>query len=161
MRGHLNFESTMSSTERRRETAKIIPLDQLDAALSGPGGADATIIIDESAPGTNQKNHDATGWRYVNPASPRASIMRNKMTFGDADTRKGRIESLKGIGLTEVKVNIVEETGDWELVCEELCGQGHNTMRATVTFLQPEEYDKLGLDAPYKGPATAPSASAQ
>jgi len=36
-----------------------------------------------------------------------------------------------------------------ELVCEELCGQGHNTMTGVVTFLEPAEYDKLNLDKPY------------
>ena len=59
----------------------------------------------------------------------------------------------KTAGLTEVKVNLVEDTGNWELVCEELCGQGHNTMTAVVTMLSTEEYDKLNLDKPFKSAA--------
>ena len=67
------------------------------------------------------------------------------------------IADLKTAGLKEVKINVVEESGNWELVCEELCGQGHNTMTAVVTFLEPAEYDKLNLDKPYKAPTTAPA----
>jgi heme/copper-type cytochrome/quinol oxidase subunit 2 len=160
MRGRIYFTSTKTSAEEKKTTPETIPLDKLDAALNNPAGSDATIVIDENAPGTNQKNKDATGWRYVNPASPRSSIMRDGMTFGDPDTRKTRIETLKGIGLTEVKVNLVQDTGNWELVCEELCGQGHNTMTAVVTFLSPEEYDKLNLDQPYKPAAAVHTASA-
>ena len=54
-------------------------------------------------------------------------------------------------------VKITTDPGEWQLVCEELCGQGHNTMTAQVTFLTNEEYDKKNWDIPYAKPTTAPS----
>jgi heme/copper-type cytochrome/quinol oxidase subunit 2 len=153
MRGRLHFTATMTSAQKRKQSVRTIKLDELDRTLSGPGGSDTTIVIDEAAPGTEQnKNSDTRGWRYVSPEG--RTIMRHGGLFGDPDTRKARIEALTAAGLTEVKVNIVEDTGEWELVCEELCGQGHNTMRSTVQFLASDEYDKLNLDKPFGAPPT-------
>ncbi|HVT88718.1 MAG TPA: cytochrome c oxidase subunit II transmembrane domain-containing protein [Tepidisphaeraceae bacterium] len=155
MRGHIFFTSNMASSERSLAAAQTIPLDKLSAELDKPTSKDAIILIDESAPGTNNKNKDATGWRYINPSSPRASIIRNGMPFNpDPEVRNQVIQRLKDAGLTEVR--ITTDPGDWELVCEELCGQGHNTMTAVVTFLSNEDYDKKNLDKPYH-PTTAPA----
>jgi cytochrome c oxidase subunit 2 len=151
MRGHLFFTSTMSSADRVKAAAKVVPIGQLDSIVKGPGGSDYVIVIDESAPGTDNKGSDSRGWRYFNPSSPRTSIIRDGAPFGE-----GMIDKLKEAGLKEVKVS--NDAGKWELVCEELCGQGHNTMIAQVTILDPAEYDKLKRDTPSKaGPSTAPA----
>jgi heme/copper-type cytochrome/quinol oxidase subunit 2 len=157
MRGKLHFTATMTSAERRKEGVRTVPLDQLPTLLAGPGGSDTTIVIDETAPGAEPaKNQDTRGWRYV--GGDNRTIMRHGGLFGDADTAKTRIEALKAAGLTEVKVTFVEDTGLWELVCEELCGSGHNTMHSPVQFLSNEEYDKLTLDKPFKpAPTTGPA----
>jgi cytochrome c oxidase subunit 2 len=158
MRGHIYFQvqDGLTTASQRKVTTRDVPIDQLDSVLSAPTGADATIVIDESAPGSEPtKNQDTRSWRYVD--SDNATIMRNGMLFGDPDTRKDRIEKLKAAGLKDVRVSIVTESGEWELVCEELCGQGHNTMTAPLIVLSNEEYDAKKWDVPYKAPTTAPA----
>lgn len=147
MRGRLFFTATMTSAQRRQASARTVRLDELASLLNGPGGKDLVILIDESSPGTSEnKNRDRTGWRYVDPSDPRkASIIRDGMGFGDAARQKLIIEKLRAVGLNEVRV---AESGAWELVCEELCGQGHNTMTAPLYVLSQEEYDARRLDKP-------------
>jgi heme/copper-type cytochrome/quinol oxidase subunit 2 len=156
MRGHLYFTATMTSAERRKASARTVKLDALPGIVSSPEGKSLVISIDERAPGTDQnKNKDRTGWRYIDPASPRTSIVRDGMGFGDAARVQATVDKLKGIGLTEINV---ADSGAWELVCEELCGQGHNTMTAPLIVLSPEEYDAKKFDKPWHAaPTTAPS----
>lgn len=160
MRGVLYFKSSMTSAELRKVSVRNVPIDQLGALLDTPGGKTATIVVDENAPGS-EKNRDLNRgtWRYFS-GDAKTTVIRNGASFPeDAETRNARIASLKEAGLTEVRMTMVEETGDWELVCEELCGQGHNTMTATVTFLSNDEYDAKHLDLPYRpASTTAPAA---
>jgi heme/copper-type cytochrome/quinol oxidase subunit 2 len=159
MRGHLYFTSTMTSADRRKFNDRTISLDELSAFLDQPGNSDAALIINETSPGTAQnKNQDRTGWRYVRAGGQ--TITRNGLGFGDVETRNTRIAALKEAGLTDVLLRVVEESGDWELVCEGLCGQGHNTMTAKFTVLSNEEYNKLNYDKPYTPAPIAPPASA-
>lgn len=160
MRGHLAFQSTMTSAERRKEESKVISIDSLAQVLSGPGGSDATIVIDESAPGTaDNKELAGASWRYFRTTDgTKATIIRHGQSFPPGDLLTERIVALKAAGVTSVRMKLVTDTGNWELVCAELCGQGHQTMIATVTFLSNEEYDKLNRDKPFVPPATQPAA---
>ena len=50
------------------------------------------------------------------------------------------------------------EPGYWELVCEELCGQGHYTMQGRVIALDSEEYRQKFQGGYMPGPTpTAPT----
>ncbi|HEY7087473.1 MAG TPA: cytochrome c oxidase subunit II [Tepidisphaeraceae bacterium] len=157
MRGRLYFTAKMTSAERVSAAAKNVSLDQLQQLLAGPDGGNYVIIIDEKSPGTDQnKTKDSRGWRYVNPATPRTSIIRDGGSFGEADRQKQIIDALKAAGVTDVHVS--SDSGKWELVCEELCGQGHNTMTSVITILSNDEYDKKKFDKPSKPPpSTAPA----
>jgi heme/copper-type cytochrome/quinol oxidase subunit 2 len=143
MRGHLYFTATMTSAERRAATPiKTMKLDEIEAMIGKPIINNMVVSIDEKAPGTDQKNKDSTGWRYINPkARKKTSIIRDGSGFSDAE----QIAKLREIGLTEVNV---ADSGAWELVCEELCGQGHNTMTAPLIVLSNEEYDAKNFDKP-------------
>jgi heme/copper-type cytochrome/quinol oxidase subunit 2 len=63
-----------------------------------------------------------------------ATIVRNENAL-TADN----IAKLKKAGITQVTVY---EPGFWDLVCEELCGQGHATMRGQIFVLDSDEYNK-------------------
>src|SRR5207244_3425036 len=52
---------------------------------------------------------------------------------------KENVAKLKAAGVTEVTAY---EPGYWDLVCEELCGQGHYTMQGKLVVLDQEAYSK-------------------
>jgi heme/copper-type cytochrome/quinol oxidase subunit 2 len=152
MRGHVYFTATMTSAERRKEAGtQTVKLDNLVDFLRG--GGDWVISIDENAPGTDtNKNKDKTGWRYVNPAHKKASLIRDGGGL-EASAAPDLADKLKAAGLDSINV---ADSGAWELVCEELCGQGHNTMTAPLIVLSQPEYDAMKFDKP-AAPATAQS----
>ena len=51
------------------------------------------------------------------------------------------------------------DPGYWELICEELCGQGHYTMQAKVFVLEQDDYNKKFEGGKSRNPpaATQPS----
>lgn len=159
MRGRIFFKAVMTSSERAEKAAKKVPVDTLEEYLKTPEGQAASIIINEgsSGPAAN-KNRDGQGWRYITSANQ--TIIRTGTKFQAAEaTRATQIQRLKDAGITEI--SMTSDTGNWELVCEELCGQGHNTMTSVVTFVSPEEYNRLNRDkewSPAAAPSTAPAA---
>lgn len=160
MRGRLYFTATMTSAERAKSSVRNIPVDELEKLLTSGAGKDLVIVIDESTPGTEQnKNRDRTGWRYVDSSGGRATtIIRHGAGFSEGERQKQILTGLRKAGVSEVRIT---GSGEWELVCEELCGQGHNTMRAAVVVLDQDAYDKLNFDKPGRAaPATAPAVAA-
>ncbi|HMB96020.1 MAG TPA: cytochrome c oxidase subunit II [Tepidisphaeraceae bacterium] len=155
MRGHVYFTATTTSAQRRKENGvHTVKLDDLMTFIRS--GGDWVISIDENAPGTDEnKNKDKTGWRYVNPAKKKASLVRDGSPMDPAGAAD-LVEKLKAAGVTEINL---ADSGAWELVCEELCGQGHNTMTAPLIVLSQQEYDAKNFDKPAM-PQTAPMASA-
>jgi heme/copper-type cytochrome/quinol oxidase subunit 2 len=147
MRGRLFFTATMTSAQRRNASMQTVKLDELGALLNTAAGKNLVLVINETSPGTEEnRSKDRTGWRYVNPSDRRkASIIRDTMGFGEASRAAATIQKLKDAGLTEVQV---ADSGAWELVCEELCGQGHNTMTVPLFVLSQEEYDSRNFDKP-------------
>jgi hypothetical protein len=64
------------------------------------------------------------------------------------------LKELEAAGITEVQAYVRRY---WDLVCEELCGQGHTTMRGKLIVLEPEEYRRrFGAGS---GPTPAPPAT--
>lgn len=72
----------------------------------------------------------------------------NPLIKSREDLTLDKIAALKTAGITEVTAI----TKSFELVCEELCGAGHYSMKGVVYFVSPEEY-KAFLD---KGPPKYP-----
>jgi hypothetical protein len=146
MRGHIFFTATMTSKELEEKTVKNYKLDELAAALKAPGGKDLVVRINETSPGTDQnKMKDSNGWKYFNPADKKkATIIRDGKGILE-DQADSVIKKLKEAGLTEITMFA---PGYWELVCEELCGEGHGTMKGRVFVVSQEEFDALKLDQP-------------
>ena len=38
------------------------------------------------------------------------------------------------------------KTGSWDIICGQLCGAGHGSMRAEVTVVEPGEFDQWLID---------------
>ena len=142
MRGRIFFESTMSTTEREKATRKTFKIDELMAAMKNPSHKELTLVVDDNSPGSEfYKPRQGPGYRrYAD--KDKKTIARNNTVVTDEIAQK-----LKDAGVTEV---IAFLPGTWELVCEELCGGQHTTMRGVVRFLEPADYDKLKLDKSYE-----------
>jgi heme/copper-type cytochrome/quinol oxidase subunit 2 len=156
LRGKIMFTAVMTSREREQASARKYKLDELAEALSRITTKDLELRIDE---GTNNPaaEKDKTGWRFVDPKDPRKNtIIRADSTFpGDAGARAAVIQKLRDAGVTEVTAY---QPGAWELVCEELCGQGHTTMRGEVIVLDDPIYqEKFEKKKTAAGPTTAPA----
>ncbi|MGB7156728.1 MAG: cytochrome c oxidase subunit II transmembrane domain-containing protein [Tepidisphaeraceae bacterium] len=161
IRGKIVFTATKTSAAKADETLKTYKLDELMTALDKPATKELSVRIDENAPGGAAKEKDRIGWRYVDPADKKktkSSILRNAGGFPPAGEQRTAIfEKLKAAGVTEVQAYL---PGYWDIVCEELCGQGHYTMQARLVVLDGAEYDKLKLDRTPPGlaaPTTAPT----
>jgi heme/copper-type cytochrome/quinol oxidase subunit 2 len=142
MRGRIFFESTMSTTEREKATRRTLKIDELLAAMKNPAHKELTLVVDDNSPGSEfYKPRQGPGYRrYAD--KDKKTIARNNTVVTDEIAQK-----LKEAGVTEVVAFL---PGTWELVCEELCGGQHTTMRGVVRFLEPEDYDKRKLDKSYE-----------
>jgi cytochrome c oxidase subunit 2 len=148
IRGKITFTATKTSLEQANETIQKYTLDELDAALQQPRTKELSLRIDENAPGGDAKNLDKRlGWRYVNPADKKrvkSSIIRDGAGFpADDELRTAILDKLRAAGVTEVQAYV---PGYWDIVCEELCGQGHYTMQGRLVVVDGAEYDEMKLD---------------
>ncbi len=146
MRGVLYFEGTTTSRslELEPENRKTYTVDELAGLLEDKEVKAMAVDIDEKSPNAV---YDAAKkqWRYVD--GKKGTIVRGGSSINEAALKK-----LKANGINSVTLY---KPGFWELVCEELCGQGHYKMRGQLRFVTNDEYDALGYDKPMAKPVTA------
>jgi heme/copper-type cytochrome/quinol oxidase subunit 2 len=148
MRGHIVFRAKPEAQSTRR-----VPLDQV--------AADDPLWLDPETPGVtiggNPKSYriyDPTGpktgarrvWLGQTPYETLGSGARRRLARqgpGAADdpqklaaeVQKFKAD-LRGLGVTDLTVvGMIHE-----IVCEELCGQGHTTMKGEMLVVSPQEY---------------------
>ena len=149
LRGVVHFVPTTTSKElenlpENRRTFKN--LDEVREFLKEPTQANWVISINDKAepkapeakkPGA-QLEPRSRQWMYAD-ATGQAIVM-------DAQPlTPSRIDALKAIGVTGVTMY---KPGSFDLVCEELCGQGHYKMAGQIIVLSPEEYAEQFEAAP-------------
>jgi heme/copper-type cytochrome/quinol oxidase subunit 2 len=145
MRGYLYFTAKMTSEQREQASRRDYSIDELMEALKRPENSELTISIPRDAPGAS---YDTRAHQTLYRDSKKATIIRDGRVISPEIAQK-----LKDAGVTKVTAY---QPGYWDLVCEELCGQGHYTMQGRVRVVSQEEYDKKGWDAPYH-PTTQPT----
>ena len=141
LRGVINFIPTITSKEREENPANRFTFknfDELLAMIKRPENKELLVAID-----------DKTQPRAADAKSPGAYLDKkaDEWKFNDKDgktiVRQGqpvtpeRIAAIKAIGVKELTVY---RPGYFDLVCEELCGQGHYKMQGQVIIVTPEEY---------------------
>ena len=159
MRGRIFVTAKTTSTAREQASRKEYTLDELAAEMKNRQAAsgDLAIAIGEGMPGAEK---DRTGWRYVDvkgardPKRPATIIRHGAAVPLEPDKFTTMVDKLRANGIERVTAY---RSGEWELVCEELCGQGHNTMRGTVRIIDGAEYDALKLDKPSGGSLATPA----
>jgi heme/copper-type cytochrome/quinol oxidase subunit 2 len=133
MRGHIFFTANMSSKEREALSRKSYTMDELSEALTHKENSELTISISESNQANGAELDPATKqWLYRD--KDKKTIVRNARTLTPVI-----VDKLKAAGVTQVTAYL---PGYWDLVCEELCGQGHYTMEAKVVIIDNDEYVK-------------------
>ncbi len=152
MRGRICFTATMTSKEREATSRKTYKIDQLATMYAAARTPNFNTVITRDSAGA-VKDPKKEEYLYANvdeKTKKQTTIIRNDRPLtGDVITK------LKAAGITEVAVY---EPGYWELVCEELCGQGHGGMRGQIVVLDSDEYNKKYEGGRSLGaPATQPS----
>jgi heme/copper-type cytochrome/quinol oxidase subunit 2 len=134
LRGMIAFKAKKTSGEREQEdkaNRKPVRIEDLIAELTRPENrnVDRRIEVKEGMAGASFDNK-AKQW-LVKDAQGKTIIRDGAPISVDA------LNALKAMGVKEVKWF---KPGYFELVCEELCGSQHYTMRGTLVVLPNEEY---------------------
>jgi heme/copper-type cytochrome/quinol oxidase subunit 2 len=145
MRGRFVFTAKMTSKQLEAASLRKYTIDELIAATKLPGNAELSAIIPENAPRAERfkPRQGPAYWRYAD--AEKKTIVRD----GGVITPEVA-DKLKTAGVTEIQAKI---PGHWDLVCEELCGEGHATMKGTLIVLSQEEYDAKKWDKAPGAPA--------
>jgi len=151
MRGRIVFTATMTSKEREHVSRRTYKMDELEKIFNGAVPPEMTVVITKDSPGAVK---DPKREEYLYVEDPKAAkpktIVRNEKGL-----TKDSVAKLKAAGVPEVTAY---EPGYWELICEELCGQGHYTMLGRVIVLDSEEFRKNFQGGYMPGPSrTAPT----
>jgi heme/copper-type cytochrome/quinol oxidase subunit 2 len=158
MRGLIYFTATKSSKELEDPTRGTYKLD--DLATRSLQQEEWSVVIPEfpeGKPPSPNIDLDDTGRRYYKDVEE--TVRGRKRKKKETIVREGStltpdaIKELKALGITEVQAY---RPKTWDLVCEELCGQGHYTMKGTVVVLEQDDYRKM-FETPAAAPTTAPS----
>ncbi|HEY1686507.1 MAG TPA: cytochrome c oxidase subunit II transmembrane domain-containing protein [Tepidisphaeraceae bacterium] len=131
-------DGTLSS-DRAKLNRQRHSLDEIAEMLKNPANADVLIAIDESDKSEGAESTPA-GWRFATTDSHhhKVTIMRDGMGFFVSDDpKRDTISRLKAIG---VKSAMVYRPGYYDIVCQQLCGQGHYTMQGEMYVISDQEY---------------------
>jgi heme/copper-type cytochrome/quinol oxidase subunit 2 len=136
MRGRLVFTPTMTSKERELKSRRPYKIDELEKMMALPKPPDLTAVVTKDSPSAvKDPRREQYLYASVDPTTKKqTTIIRD----GGAITADN-VEKLKKAGITEINAF---EPGYWDLVCEELCGQGHYKMRGQIFVLDSDEYNK-------------------
>lgn len=144
MRGKLIFTATMTSRELEATSRRKYKIDELVAATKLPANAELSVIIVENSPQA-EKYKPQRG-----PAYMRYADAEKKTIVRDGGVITAEVaDKLKTAGVLEVEAKI---PGYWDLVCEELCGEGHATMKGQLIVLSQDEYNAKKWDKIPGGP---------
>jgi heme/copper-type cytochrome/quinol oxidase subunit 2 len=159
MRGHIFFQTkpdAPTSKEREERSTKVYKLEELETLLKNLATRELYIVISEKDQPKATYDRRARQWLYRDEKN--ATIIRHGQALADPNDALLKVNKLKAIGISEVTAYA---PGDWELVCEELCGANHYTMRGAVRFVTNDEYDALKFDKPYRAAAATQPAQAR
>jgi len=135
MKGHVVFVAEKSSEEFEKPTRKVYTLDDLEKLLAD---GDWQAIVGPDSPKAFHERRGRHDWLYKDADG---TIVRNGGVISSAadETGKTTIQRLRAIGVTQIEAF---KPKYWDLICEELCGQGHYTMTDKVIVLEDDAYRK-------------------
>jgi heme/copper-type cytochrome/quinol oxidase subunit 2 len=133
LRGMVSFTSTKSSSQRERDTERTVKIADLQKEFAADEKLSLNIAINASSKDA-VKDPKKDEYLYQDKSNPKkpATIIRNAQPL-----TKARADKLAEAGIEEVNVYT---PGFFEIVCEELCGGQHFTMRGQLYILEPEAF---------------------
>lgn len=147
MRGILYFTPMKTSAEVEKETRREYTLDELQGAIGAtaakkrPDIKTLMLAIPENDP---RVNTDATGRRYAkeiegdDPDHPGKKMKTlDTIVREDSIITDDVVTDLRAAGFTKVTAYT---PATFDLVCEQLCGAGHYTMKGALRVIEPEEW---------------------
>jgi heme/copper-type cytochrome/quinol oxidase subunit 2 len=153
MRGKLVFTATMTSKDREQASRRSYTIEELTPIFDRPVPPEMNVAITKDSPGATK---DPRREQYLYAEDPKAAKPKTIIRDGGALTKENLVK-LKAAGVTQVTAF---EPGYWDLVCEELCGQGHYSMQGKIIVLDSLEYNKQfegGRPLPGVSPSTQPT----
>lgn len=168
MRGLLYFTATKSSAELEAKSRREYSADELVRLMAQKGAPDYKLVVPADAPNVDVVDGVHRYYREVKKTKTskgkKIEVTAHETVARDQDfITPDLLNDLKSIGVTKVQAFVPKV---WDLVCEELCGAGHTTMRGQLIVLEPEEFHKRFEAAPAAAadatdravqPTTAPS----
>jgi hypothetical protein len=159
MMGKISFTPTTLS--RDTEVPETVTIEQMQKRLADARSdvmREWMIVIDENSPGAEK---DATGWRYAGTdrRGRKVSIIRHGglINYVPDEPARDTLSRLKDIGVNEIRVY---RPGYFDIACQELCGQGHYSMKGQMYVIPADEYErKYETPAPPAGAASVASAA--
>lgn len=154
MKGHLVFVAEKSSAEFEKLTDRQYSLEELAPLIATE---DWQIVVGPTSPKAFHERHGHRDWLYKDADG---TIIRNGSLIPSAPDETGKtvIQKLRAIGVTQIEAF---KPKYWDLVCGELCGQGHYTMQDKVIVLEDAAYrKKYGPNATAAAPAVTVAAAA-
>jgi cytochrome c oxidase subunit 2 len=132
MRGKIYLTATASCREKQ-DPPKAYNLTALEKVVGdlNKQRREANAVINEKTPGAKLKKPRRGPSFYCYEDKDGNTILRDGNPVQLTD-----IAALKAAGISEVTVSVPFY---WELVCEELCGQGHYTMQDKFIVLDDEQ----------------------
>jgi len=139
---------TPTVTSKSMETSQTIDVDSMPAFMADGHHRDFIFDINPHAPGEQGRNlgKDRFGWRYFDPAT-KATILRDGKGFPelqqngalvtDPDGVSRIVSQLRSAGVTRVRGHVPFY---WEIVCAQLCGNGHSNMEGKLYVLDQNEW---------------------
>ncbi|MEO6436148.1 MAG: cytochrome c oxidase subunit II transmembrane domain-containing protein [Tepidisphaeraceae bacterium] len=151
MRGKIVFTATMSSKQREQQSRRTYKMDELERLFATPVPPDMYVVITKDSPGAVKA---PKGEAYLYVEDPKAAKPKT-IVRSDQPLSQPRIADLKKAGITELTAY---EKGSWDIVCEELCGANHYTMKGVLIVMESEEFRaKFQGGVKPTAPATQPS----
>ena len=165
MRGHIYFQADKSSAELEKASVRSYTIDELVAKLQNtrayvmptdPLGLAA--VVPAGADPVTYKTVKTVKKKVAGKMKETTEEVDSPVADGDAVNRE-LVLALKNEG--KVKEITCKTVYTWDLVCQELCGNGHGNMMGTLIVLEPADYAKQfegKTNAAAPPPATAPAA---
>ena len=140
---------TPTVTSKSLEQSQIVSLDALPAMLADPATAELVVEIDDTAPGAAKQktlpaSASSSGWRYVDTAG-HTILYDGRGLPRDPEIQAAMIDRLRAAGTTRLRIHVPVY---FEILCAQLCGEGHTTMEAKVVVLDQTTWSKQFEPAP-------------
>jgi len=153
------------SAQREVSNRKSYSLDELKDVVSNLSTRDQRIFISEAdlaKYGETKVDKDKTGWRFVstNAQGKKSTIIRDGMpiNYDPSSPETSTIAKLKAADITQVTCYV---PGFFDVVCQQLCGQGHYTMQGQCYVIDGKTYaEKYEGAKVAAAPSTQPVAAA-